>query len=84
MMQDRGMRAVSVPVTTWGVPVSSGRILLILEAAVICDGTGWSSWFQHSWSIAMVGGVLPVTMLREKATIWPLSAVLLAYEKGVS
>ena len=76
------MRAVSIPVTAWGIQVSSGRILLILEASVICDGTGWCLRFHHSSLMAMVGGVSPTAMLQEKAAMWPLSAVLLAYEKG--
>ena len=81
-MQARNMQAVSVLVTSWGMPVYSGQILLISEAAVICDGIGWSSRFYHSSLMAMVGGVLPATMSREKATMWTLRAALLAYEKG--
>ena len=81
--EDTGiLQAVSVLVIAWMMPVSSGRILLILEAAVSCGGMRWSSRFHHSSSMTMVGDVLPATMSQEKATMWPLSTVLLAYEKG--
>ena len=76
------MQAVSVTVTDWGMPVSSGRILLILEAAVSCDGTGLVFEVPPFIADGDGGCVLPATMSWEKAKMWPSSAVLLAYVKG--
>ena len=78
VMQARVRRVVLAPVAVSGMLVSPGRILETSESAFCSVGTGRSSWFYHSSSMAMVGGVLPVTMLQEKATIWPSSAVLFA------
>ena len=61
---------------------SPGRILLILEAAVSCNGTGLYPRFHQSFLVVMVGGVSPAKMSREKASMWISSVVLLAYEEG--
>ena len=77
-MQASGMLSLSDPDASSGMLWSSGLSLLTLVDAVHCDGTGRSSRSHHSLLIAMVGGVSPATMLREKAKMWPSSAVLLA------
>ena len=81
-MQVIDMIDLSAPVTSSGMLCSSGLILLTSMDAVCCDGTGRYSQSHHSSLITMVGGVSPATMLREKATMWPSSAVLLSQEKG--
>ena len=77
-MQAIGMLAISAPVASSGMLWSSGLRLLTLVAAVCCDGRGRSLRSHHSSLIAIVGGVSPVTMLREKVTMWQSSVVLLA------
>ena len=77
-MQASGVLALSAPVIASGMLWYSGLSFLTLAAAVCCDGTGRSSRSHHSSLIAMVGAVSPTTMLREKATMWLSSAVLLA------
>ena len=76
-MQAIGMRAHSAPAAASYMLSSSGLILVTSEAAVCCDGTGRSSRFHHSLLIAMVGGVSPAKMSREKAIMWPPIAVVL-------
>ena len=77
-MQASGMLALSAPVASSEMLWYSGLRFMTLVAAVCCDGTGWSLRSHHSSLIAMVGGVSPTTMLKEKATMWPSSTVLLA------
>ena len=77
-MQARVRRVVLDPVTASGMLVSPGWRLETSESAFCCVGTGRSSWFYHYSSMAMVGGVFPATILREKATMRPSSAVLFA------
>ena len=72
------MRALSAPVAASGMLWYSGLILVTSESDVCCDGTVRSSRSRHSSLIAVVGGVPPATISREKATIWPSSVVLLA------
>ena len=76
-MQASGMHALSAPAADSGMLWSSGLSLVNSEAAVCCDGKAWSSRSHHSFLIAMVGGVSPEMISREKATMWPPSAVLL-------
>ena len=78
MMQACVRRVVSAPVAALVILVSSGRSLETSEFAFCSVGTGRSSWFHHSSSMAMVDGVFPAKMLREKATIRLSSAVLFA------
>ena len=78
VMQACVRRLVSAPVAASGMLVSPGRSLETSESASCSIGTGRSSWFHHSSSMAMVSGVFPATMSREKATIRPSSAVLFA------
>ena len=76
-MQASGTQAQSAPFSASGMLWYSGLILVTLEAAVCCDGTGRSSRSHHSLLIAMVGGVSPAKMSREKAIMWPPIAVVL-------
>ena len=76
VMQACGMGVVLDPVAASGMLVSSSRSLVISEFSFCSVGTGRSLWFHHSSSMAIVGGVSPGKMSREKATIRPLSAVL--------
>ena len=69
-MQASGMRDLYVPAAASGMLWSSGLILVTLEAAVCCDGTGCSSRSHHALLIAMVVGVSHATMSRYKATMW--------------
>ena len=77
-MQASGMLALSAPVISSGMLWYSGLIFLTSVAAVCWYSTSRSLRSQHSLLIAMVGGVSPATILREKATMWLSSAVLLA------
>ena len=62
--------------------MSSGMGLVTSGAAICCGGTGRSLRSYQPSLIAMVGGVSPSTMLRDKAIMWPSSVVLLLYDKG--
>ena len=68
-MQESGMLTLSAPAASSGMLWYSGLSLLTSVAAICCDGTGRSSRSQHSSLIAMVGGVSPATMSREKVTM---------------
>ena len=72
-MQNRSATAAAL-----GMIFPSGFSLVILEAAVCFDGMGWYLRSHKSSLIENVCGLYPATMSREKATMWPLSAVLLA------
>ena len=52
--------------------------LILSEAAVCGDGTVRSSRSHQLGLIVTVEGVSPATISREKATMWPLRAVLFA------
>ena len=77
-MKARVRRVVSAPVAALGILVSPGWILDTLESDFCSVGMGRSSWFHNYSSMAMVVGVFPATMSREKATMRPSSAVLFA------
>ena len=77
-MQARVRRVVLAPVAALGMIVPSGQSLETSEFAFCSVGTQRSLLFHHSLSVAMVGGVFPETMSREKANIRPSSAVLFA------
>ena len=77
-MQARVRQVVLAPVAASVMLASSGRSLVTSEFSFCYVGTGRSLWFHHSSSMAMVGGVFPATMSREKAAIRLLSAVLFA------
>ena len=68
-MQVSGMQACSATAAVLGVLWSSGMSLVTSEAAVCCDGMGQSSMSHQLSIIAMVGGVSPATMSREKVTM---------------
>ena len=72
------MRACSATAAASGMLCSYGFSLVTSEAAVCCDGMGRSSRSHQSSLIAIVGGVSPATMSREKAKMWPSSTVLFA------
>ena len=76
-MQASGMLTISAPVTYFGMMWSSDLSLLTSVVAVCSDDTGRSLWSHHSLLIAMVDGVSPATMSREKAKMWLSCAVLL-------
>ena len=71
------MRDLSAPAAASGMLWSSSPILVTSEAAVCCNGTERYSRSHRSSMIVMVGGVSSATRLREKATMWSSSAVLL-------
>ena len=77
-MQARVRRVVLAPGAASGILVSPVRSLETSESALGSVGMGRSSWYHHFSFMEMVGGVFPATMLREKATMRPSSAVLFA------
>ena len=78
VIQARVRQVVSAPVAASRMLVSPGPSLETSDSAFCYVGTGWSYWFHHSSSMAMAGGVFPVTMPQEKATMRPSRAVLFA------
>ena len=77
-MQDRVRRVVLAPSAASVMLVSLGWRLETSASDFGSVGTGQSSWYHHSLSMEMVGGVFPATMSQEKATMRPSSAVLFA------
>ena len=75
-MQASGMLACSATATSLVMMCLSVRSLDTLVLYVCGDVTVRSSRSHQLGLIAMVGGVSPATMSREKAAMWPSSAVL--------
>ena len=77
-MQARVRRVVLATGSASGMLVFPSWSLETSESAFGSVGTGRYSWSHHYSSMEMVGGMFPATMLQEKATMRPSSAVLFA------